>query len=95
MASAAAAAAAAAALYNSVPQNHFLYSQWLATRNTSALFGLQGECSAIIDTPLLIRSVPFARMMIHLASWITVQRFEPEHLNLLAKKKGASVAFDE
>ena len=47
MASAAAAAAAAAALYNSVPQNHFLYSQWLATRNTSALFGLQGECSAI------------------------------------------------
>ena len=43
MATAAAAAAAAAALYNSVPQNHFLYSQWLATRNTSALFGLQGE----------------------------------------------------
>ena len=44
MATAAAAAAAAAALYNSVPQNHFLYSQWLAARNTSALFGLQGEC---------------------------------------------------
>ena len=44
---ASAAAAAAAELYNSVPQNHFLYSQWLATRNTSALFGLQGECSAI------------------------------------------------
>ena len=25
------------------PTTNFLYSQWLATRNTSALFGLQGE----------------------------------------------------
>ena len=33
--------------------------------------------------------------MVHLASWITVQRFEPGLLNLLAKKKLASVAFDE
>ncbi len=46
---AAAAAAAAAALYSAggcpavPPPNHFLYSQWLATRNTSALFGLQGK----------------------------------------------------
>ena len=40
-------AAIAAALQNSLfysqhPSN-FLYSQWLATRNTSALFGLQGS----------------------------------------------------
>ena len=39
-------AAIAAALQNSLfysqhPSN-FLYSQWLASRNTSALFGLQG-----------------------------------------------------
>ena len=43
------AAAAAAAIhqdpfYPSLLQpSHFLYSQWLASRNTSALFGLQGE----------------------------------------------------
>jgi hypothetical protein len=43
------AAAAAAAIqqdpfYPSLLQpTHFLYSQWLATRNTSALFGLQGK----------------------------------------------------
>jgi hypothetical protein len=45
-ATSAATAAAAAAFYSSsiVPPNHFLYSQWLATRNTSALFGLQGMC---------------------------------------------------
>ena len=44
-------AAIAAALQNSLfysqhPSN-FLYSQWLASRNTSALFGLQGLSNSI------------------------------------------------
>ena len=45
-------AAIAAALQNSLfysqhPSN-FLYSQWLASRNTSALFGLQGLSNSIL-----------------------------------------------
>lgn len=55
------AAAAAAAIhqdpfYPSLLQpSHFLYSQWLASRNTSALFGLQGtptsiDCETSLDS---------------------------------------------
>ena len=39
---AAIAAALQSSLFYSQPPTNILYSQWLASRNTSALFGLQG-----------------------------------------------------
>ena len=40
---AAIAAALQSSLFYSQPPTNILYSQWLASRNTSALFGLQGK----------------------------------------------------
>ncbi len=37
----------------SQPSTNFLYSQWLATRNTSALFGLQGTMNSRMKEVLL------------------------------------------
>jgi len=48
--------AAAAALHHhqifpgSIQPTHYLYSQWLASRNTSALFGLQGKAMMILQS---------------------------------------------
>ena len=45
---AAIAAALQSSLFYSQHPSNYLYSQWLATRNSSALFGLQGEFSSFI-----------------------------------------------
>ena len=45
---AAIAAALQSSLFYSQHPSNFLYSQWLASRNSSALFGLQGKVSKIL-----------------------------------------------
>ena len=45
---AAIAAALQSSLFYSQPPSNILYSQWLASRNTNALFGLQGKSYILV-----------------------------------------------